>query len=102
MEWDGGEVSTAIHDIWVSDRSRDHWSFQIIVFDDEGDEVIYRRAPRIRWKRELHCVIVDGIRVLNPLVTFLFKANQKVLADKDSSDLSALIASLGCRTTLRP
>ncbi|WP_265593931.1 hypothetical protein [Haloferula sp. BvORR071] len=102
VAWDGGEVPREVHDIWVTDRLREHWSFQIMVFDEEGDEVIYRRDPRIRWKRDHHHVMVNGIRVLNPFITFLFKANQTIVGDKDAHDLATLIASVSSRVVPYP
>ncbi len=62
-----------------------------MVFDDAGSNVIYRRDRRLRWPKSCHEVSVDGIRVLNPFVTFLFKANQAQLAAKEVHDLRKLI-----------
>lgn len=93
--WDGGEVPARVHDIWISDAAREHWVMQILVFDDEGDEVYYRRDPRIRWPQRSHAVAgADGIALLNPLITFLYKANRQALEDKDAQDLGNLIAAL--------
>ena len=92
--WDGVDVPDEVHDIWIASDDLEHWVLQIMVFDDEGDTVIYRRDPRIHWPLENHFTVINGVRVLNPLVTFLFKANQMKLADKDAQDLSAMIARL--------
>jgi hypothetical protein len=84
----------------VTDLSRelpgfDDWVLQVMVFDDEGDEVVYRRDRRIRWPKCQHSVAVVGLRVLNPFITFLFKANQTTLEEKEIHDLIKLI---GIRT----
>jgi hypothetical protein len=53
--------------------------------------VIYRRDRRIRWHKRHHAIPVGGLRVLNPFVTFLFKANKAVMADKEVHDLIKLV-----------
>lgn len=92
--WNGGDVPEEVHDIWIASGDLRHWTLQVMVFDDEGDNVIYRRDPRIRWPVTRHFIMVHGFRVLNPFVTFLFKANQAKLADKDAQDLTTMISGL--------
>lgn len=94
VPWDGVDVPEEIHDIWIASDDLKHWVLQVMVFDDEGDTMIYRRDPRIRWPRAHHSVLAQGFRVLNPLVTFLFKANQSSLVDKDAQDLASMISNL--------
>ncbi len=89
--WDGGEVSLDVRDIWVTDREGRYWVLQVMVFDDEGDRVIYRRDRRISWSKQCHSLEISGIRVLNPFVTFLFKANKPTLENKEAHDLVQLI-----------
>jgi hypothetical protein len=62
-----------------------------MVFDDDTDRVYYRRDRRISWSKKSHAIKVDGIRVLNPLITFLFKANKPALEDKEIHDIVQLI-----------
>jgi len=68
--WDGTAVEAAVHDIWISDPQREAWLFQIMVFDDEGERVFYRRDRRIFWTKDNHALEIGGVRVLNPFVTF--------------------------------
>jgi hypothetical protein len=89
--WNGKTVPVAVHDIWITDPLREHWSFQIMVFDDEGEKVVYRRDPRIRWLKASHSLTIGDIRVLNPLVTFLYKANNSKMEEKEIMDITALI-----------
>jgi hypothetical protein len=91
LAWDGMQVAHAIHDIWITSRDGQHWVLQVMVFDDEGDWVIYRRDRRIRWHKRHHSVSISGFRVLNPFVTFLFKANKAVMVEKEVHDLIKLI-----------
>lgn len=89
--WDGGAVPPDVHDIWVTDEAGRCWALQIMVYDDEGDEIVYRRDTRVRWAKAHHTLTVDGVRILNPFVTLLFKCNGREIQDKDASDLRVLI-----------
>ncbi|MEO6876621.1 MAG: hypothetical protein ABI222_17540 [Opitutaceae bacterium] len=95
--WAGGEVPAEVHDIWITDRARRYWVLQVMVFDDEGGRVIYRRDQRISWAKKDHAIEVGGIRVLNPLITVLFKANKANMADKEAHDIMELIADAAKR-----
>jgi hypothetical protein len=91
--WDGTAVEASVHDIWISDPRRDTWLFQIMVFDDEGEKVFYRRDRRIYWRKDRHSLEIGGLRVLNPFITFLYKANKSEIQDKEIMDIAALIAA---------
>jgi hypothetical protein len=91
--WDGNDVPPEVHDIWIADSEVAHWIFQIMVYEEDGDTVVYRRHPSIRWTKSSHTMTVRGISILNPLVTFLFKANGTALEAKDAVDISNLIES---------
>ena len=93
VPWDGAEVDVAVHDIWISDPARKHWIVQIMIFDDEGECVFYRRDRRIHWSKRDHSVEVGAVRVLNPLITFLYKANRPRLEEKEVLDIVGLIAA---------
>jgi hypothetical protein len=89
--WDGSAVDAAVHDIWISDPLREHWLMQIMVFDDEGERVFYRRDRRISWSKRSHSFKIRNVNVLNPIITLLYKANKPKIEDKDISDIVALI-----------
>lgn len=89
--WDGSAIDPAIHDIWISDRDRKHWLMQIMIFEDDGEKVFYRRDPRISWSKRSHSSRIDGLQVLNPLITFLYKANKLKMDEKDVKDIITLI-----------
>jgi hypothetical protein len=74
--WDGVAVNAAVHDIWISDPVQEYWLLQIMVLDDEGEKVIYCRDRRICWSKESHSLKIGDVRVLNPLITFLYKTNK--------------------------
>jgi len=93
MQCDGKEVDPTVHDIWISDRLGDSWLFQIMVFDDEGETVFYRRDRRISWPKSSHSLRIGGMNVLNPFITFLYKANKPKIEEKEATDLGNLIAA---------
>ncbi len=94
MPWNGGVVPEAVHDIWILDHTASHWILQIMVYDDEGDQVVYRRDTRIRWSKNSHSILVRGIPIVNPVVSTLFKLNKGKLEDKDCRDVQVLIDEL--------
>lgn len=89
--WDGESVAMTVHDIWVSDPLREHWLFQVMVFDDEREKVMYRRDRRISWSKDNHSIKIGDIRVLNPFITFLYKTNKTKMEEKEVMDVIALI-----------
>lgn len=93
--WDGGEVPAEVHDIWISDAEGRYWVLQIMVYDDEGDRVIYRRDHRVSWPKGCHAIEIGGIKVLNPFISFLFKTNKPQMEDKEVHDLMQLIEHAG-------
>jgi len=97
IQWPGDNIDPAIHDIWISDPSHEHWIFQIMVYDDQGDTVSYRRDKRITWKKSSHSIQLGDIRILNPAITLLYKTNKPPLADKEAADVSTLIEFCGAR-----
>jgi hypothetical protein len=64
-----------------------------MVFDDEGEKVIYRRDRRIWWSKDSHSLKIGDVRALNPLITFLYKANKTKMEEKEVTDIMALIAA---------
>ena len=92
--WDGSNVPDAVNDIWVTDPTGQHWVLQIMIYEDTGDQVVYRRDPRIRWTKTQHAFLVRGIRVVNPVVTLLFKLNKANLEEKDCRDVELSIGAL--------
>ncbi|MEQ9066947.1 MAG: hypothetical protein RLO18_09490, partial [Gimesia chilikensis] len=54
-----------------------------------------RRDPRIHWPREAHAITVRKIKILNPLITLLFKLHRRELQEKDCRDVAHLITGFG-------
>lgn len=95
--WDGSDIPSRVHDIWVTDPTGQFWILQIMVYDEAGDNVLYRRDPRIRWRKDAHAITVRGVRVLNPVVTLLFKMNRPELEAKDCKDIRIVIEELASK-----
>jgi hypothetical protein len=92
--WDGGNVPKEIHDIWITEPMGRYWIFQVMVYDDAKDTVVYRRDPRIQWKKSSHAVEIRGLSILNPIITLLFKLNRAGLEEKDCGDIRMLIEEI--------
>jgi len=93
--WDGAKIPEAVHDIWITDWAGRYWILQVMVFDDVGERVIFRRDRRLSWHKRHHALEVNGIKMLNPFITFLFKASKSTMEDKEVHDLMQLIAHGG-------
>ncbi len=91
VAWKGEPVPEHVHDIWITSSDLSHWEIQLMVYDDSDGSVSYRRDPRIHWPREAHAITVRKIRILNPLITLLFKLHRRELQEKDCRDVAHLI-----------
>ncbi|MBE9080493.1 hypothetical protein IQ241_24965 [Romeria aff. gracilis LEGE 07310] len=89
--WDGKAVPAQVHDIWVTDTTHDHWILQLMIYDDDSEQVIYRRDCRITWSKHQHALTVRNLRILNPVITLLFKLHRSQLEDKDCLDVLSII-----------
>jgi hypothetical protein len=89
--WQGGDAPESVHDIWITDNTGEFWILQVMVFDDDGDRVSYRRDRRIHWSKRSHSIDVAGVSLLNPFITMLYKLNKKGMEDKEVADIIALI-----------
>lgn len=91
IPWDGTAVPDEIHDIWIADPATNEWVLQVMIYDDDENRVYYRRNRSISWSKDSHSLMKNGIRILNPFVTFLFKSNRANLEEKEVDDLIHLI-----------
>ena len=99
--WDGKEVPKHVHDIWIADAKCSHWILQIMVYDDEDENVIYRRDKRLSWPKGQHAIEVRGLSILNPIITLLFKLHRADMRNKDCVDVETLIGvAASCQNLL--
>lgn len=84
--WKQGEyIGQGLQDIWCRKTANDPWQFQVMLFDVENENWIFKRDPSIR--RSLKSVILkteEGFNILAPEVQLLYKS--KALRDKDKMD----------------
>jgi hypothetical protein len=78
--------------IWIAHSKS--WVFQILIYDDDGDNVVFKRNNQIYWSKSAHYIVKDGTKVLNPLVTMLYKCTTK-MADKDIGDINLAVQRIG-------
>ena len=94
VRWQGQAIDRHVYDVWLADRKRKKWVLQLMVFDDDAEFVFFKRNRRIKWNKAAHSLAVDGLAVLNPWITLLYKSNQTELEPKDVSDIVALIEGM--------
>jgi len=93
--WPVGErLGVRIHDVWCRRSTDSPWEFQLIIAEDEDDEWVYRRDPRIRLP--LHALAGPAstpyMNVLAPEIQLLYKS--KGLRPKDQKDFDAVLPVL--------
>lgn len=92
--WKKGEfLGVDVQDIWCRKSSKDPWQFQVMLFDVENAEWIFKRDKSIR--RSLKSVILtteEGFKILSPEVQLLYKS--KSLREKDKLDFEHTCAAM--------
>ena len=89
-----GIVPERVFDIWIAKSG--WWVFQIVVFDDIGDMVVFKRNRDIKWHKKIHYVTVGGVRILNPAISLLYKITDKQPEKKTVMDICNIINGLYC------
>lgn len=87
--WDGSAIACEVHSLWIKRGNTP--VLQILVFDEINGMVSYRRDLRIGWPVDSMFVECRGLRLLNPMITVLFKLHGRSIGSKDCVDVSALI-----------
>lgn len=77
------------YNYWISDG--DHYKVQILVYKEEGNHVVFRRSPAIKWPIESFTLTKGELRVVNPLVIYAFKITAKSVEQKDLTDITNLL-----------
>ena len=91
LNWNGQKVPNSVYDIWVTDPNIEFWSYQILVYDIEKEFVLFKRNNEISWPKSKHTIIHNGICIINPMVTFLYKCSASNPQAKDYADIVKLI-----------
>jgi len=91
-EFKDSDLKNGKHNFWISDDL--DFKVQVLVYSVINDNVVFHRNPDIKWNIDSFIVEKNGIRILNPLVTFAFKVTTKNVQDKDLVDIKNLMKSL--------
>lgn len=89
----GEYCAKGIQDIWVRKTPTHAWQFQIMLFDTESGNWIFKRDDSVR--RQLQTVFLEnqnGTKFLSPEIQLLYKS--KSIRDKDELDFRNAIGSL--------
>lgn len=82
-----------LQDIWCRKTPKDPWQIQIMLFDTENDDWIFKRDERIRKNLSAITVKTDeGLSLLAPEVQLLYKS--KSLREKDKLDFSNALSAM--------
>jgi len=97
--WRKSEIlNKEIQDIWCRRTKNDPWQIQIMLFDVEQGDWIYKRDESVRRKLdETFLGTKDGYSILAPEVQLLYKS--KSIRDQDQADFEN--ALVGLSTTQR-
>ena len=98
--WPKGEfLKKGLQDIWGRKTAKDPWQIQIMLFDSENGDWIFKRDESIR--RSLDSVslkAINGMTILAPEVQLLYKS--KSLRKKDQSDFENALPALSIEQKL--
>ncbi len=80
------------YNYWVADDSA--YKLQILVYQVEGENVVFRRNPLITWPKKSFLIQLDQIAIVNPLVSYAFKVTTKEPLAKDLIDIKNFMDSV--------
>ena len=81
-------------DIWCRHDSNSSWKFQLILFDTDNDEWIFKRDPSIKGSlKDMGQLSKNGINYISPEIQLLYKAKPETL-EKDLIDFDKTIPLL--------
>lgn len=87
------------YNYWISDG--EHYKVQVLVYSTDGDRVIFRRNPSVTWPKDSFILAKDGLRIVNPLVTYAFKITAKSVEPKDLADVGSFMKFIGTDSAKR-
>jgi len=95
QRWDGQPIENHVNDIWIAAPDESSWLLQILIYTDHEDTVVFKCDETMKWSKVDHTIEVDGISILNPAITLLYKASRGSLEAKDAIDISTIIEWYG-------
>ncbi|MGE7837580.1 nucleotidyltransferase domain-containing protein [Viridibacillus arvi] len=95
IPWADDEFLNSTIDVWVCKNIDSPWAFQIMLFDTEESNWVYRRENSItRAMVELFLMTTEGIPYLKPEVQLLYKAGSSKVRGKDVNDFQTILPIL--------
>lgn len=92
--WRAGErLPVGVHDIWGFREGRQAWELQLMLQEEEGEDWVYRRDPRVRGPKDGFAEDVDGLPCIRIEIQLLYKS--KGLREKDVLDFERSLPRLG-------
>lgn len=86
-------IGKGLQDIWCRRTKNDPWQLQVMLFDVEEENWVFKRDESIRRPlSEVFFEVSPGYRILAPEVQLLYKS--KAMRDKDAADFAASVQSL--------
>jgi len=69
--WDGEAVPERVHDIWITSAEYDHWTIQLMIYDDAEETVVYRLLPRFRDQSDILECFLTKLQQISSAVSLL-------------------------------
>jgi adenylate kinase family enzyme len=86
-------INKGLQDIWCRQSKNGPWKIQIMLYDVEDDNWLFKRDESIRKKlEEVLIVSKEGYSILTPEVQLLYKS--KSLRDKDNTDFENALGEM--------
>ncbi len=98
--WEGSELVADQHQFWVRRRGAEPWSFEILLEYTDGNDLVYRRDPRLRAPlKAIGHRTPDGIPYLAPEICLLYKSMRTIPdpAERNEADFEVALPSLDDR-----
>ena len=93
--WEKGEfIQKGYQDIWARQNAEAPWVFQVMLFDVEDGDWLFKRDESIRLPlKSIYHTTTNGLNFLAPEIQLLYKARAE-LRPKDQEDFAACLPLL--------
>lgn len=86
-------IGKGLQDIWCRPSKNEPWRIQIMLYDVDNEEWLFKRDESIRKKlKEALITSKDGYSILSPEIQLLYKS--KALRDKDKFDFENVLRTM--------
>lgn len=92
VAYDSNNFIASDYNYWVSDGEQ--YKLQILVYKQNGDNIIFRRNPTVSWPISRMILKINDLPVIHPLVTYAFKVTTCEPQEKDLQDIAVLMQKM--------